>query len=338
MKTITRILPCAVLAIVLTAPVASAVLLTNNVLGTKGVGVRLNYGTPPAFVTGYNKVAMRCDTAGQSGKSWMGWDLTEAWSFYGQTNLVNSSFTIWGENGTGRNFKVAALKDDLGLDGWDQGTLHWTNAPGNDAVNLDSQLDPGNTLARQQLAWPKIYKGTNLWEASGGGVDLARPDISTDVDQCARYTSPAGVVNSNLTAFLKLDTDNAVTLIGVGGNSQSWWVGTNGTYTNDIAAGYISLNTANGTYGEQIRNSPTLTLVFDVRVALTGGGIACPGGSGVEIYMGGTDTGHDYLLHTNGVYAGQTVSGTGSSVSFGLQNVAATYTAVESKTDGRTRS
>jgi autotransporter-associated beta strand protein len=311
------------------AQVASAgVLITNQVRAVKGVGVRLNYGTPPGFVTSYDKPAMRCDSAGQAGKSWLAWDLSGDWALYGQTNLVNSSFTIWSENGTSRNFKVVALQNSLGLDGWDQTTLHWSNAPANTAVNLDSELDPGSTIARQQLDWAKIYNGTNLWEANGGGVNLARADLGANFDQCARYTSPSGAVNSNLTAFLKTDTDGVVTLIGVGGSSQNWWVGTNGYYTNDIALGYTSIFPE--TLGQQIRDTPTLTLVFDVRVALTGGGIACPGGSGVDVSLGGTDVGYEYQLYTNGVYAGLTVVGTGSSVSFGLQNVATTYTAVES--------
>lgn len=47
--------------------------------------------------------------------------------------------------------------------------------------------------------------------------------------------------------------------------------------------------------------------------------------------MFGTDAGVDYLLYTNGVYS-KTVSGTGSSVSFGLQTTVGDYTAVASNT------
>jgi autotransporter-associated beta strand protein len=47
--------------------------------------------------------------------------------------------------------------------------------------------------------------------------------------------------------------------------------------------------------------------------------------------MFGTDVGVDYLLYTNGVYS-KTVTGTGSSVSFGLQTAVGDYTAVASNT------
>ncbi len=54
--------------------------------------------------------------------------------------------------------------------------------------------------------------------------------------------------------------------------------------------------------------------------------------------MAGTDVGCDYLLYRDGEYTGQTVSGTGSAVSFGTYNVPGVYTCVESNvTTGVTR-
>jgi len=328
------------------AQVASAgVLFTNNILSVKGLGVGINYGTPPTFTTAYDKPGMRIDNAAVSRYAWLGWDLASTWALYGKSNFVASSFTYWGENGTGRDFNFAALAE-LGLDGWDQATLQYTNAPGAKAVNLDSEPDPsagvnGNKPPKQQLDWTKIYHGTNLWMVNGGNpavtANVANPPLGGNFDQSARYTTPnvvnAGLgsltVNSNLTAWLKTDTDGLVTLIGVGGGNQNWWVGTNGQSADDLANGYVSSQPA--TLGELTRNSPTLTMVFDVRVALTGGGYYCPGDPGVDVSMFGTDVGVDYLLYTNGVYS-KTVSGTGSSVSFGLQTAVGDYTAVASNT------
>ncbi len=346
MKILKRLLISAALAAVSMAQVASGgVLFTNQVRAVKGLGVGINYGTPPTFTTAYHKPGMRIDNAAQSRYAWLGWDLTSAWALYGKSNFVSSSFTLWSENGTGRDFNFAALKD-MGLDGWDNATLHYTNAPGAKAVNLDSEPDPaagvnGNKPPKQQLDWSKIYNATNLWMVNGGApavtAALQNPPLGGDFDQSARYTTPnvvnAGLgsltVNSNLTAWLKTDTDGLVTLIGVGGGNQNWWVGTNGQYAGDLTNGLVSAQPA--TLGEVTRNSPTLTMVFDVRVALTGGGFYCPGDPGVDVSMFGTDAGVDYLLYTNGVYS-KTVSGTGSSVSFGVQTTVGDYTAVASNT------
>jgi autotransporter-associated beta strand protein len=345
MNTLNRLLMCAALATVSVAQFASAaVLFTNQVLAVKGLGVGINYGTPPTFVTAYDKPGMRIDNAAVSRYAWIGWDLTSTWALYGKSNFVASSFTYWGENGTARDFNFAALKD-MGLDGWDQATLQYTNAPGAKAVNLVSEPDPaagvnGIMPPKQQLDWSKIYNGTNLWMVNSGSpavtAAVQNPPLGANFDQSARYTTPnvtnAGssvTVNSNLAAWLKTDTDGLVTLIGVGGGNQNWWVGTNGQYATDLANGYVSSQPA--TLGELTRNSPTLTMVFDVRVALTGGGFYCPGYAGVDVFMFGTDAGVCYLLYTNGVYS-RTVSGTGSSVSFGLQTAVGDYTAVASNT------
>lgn len=320
----TRLITCAVLAAGLTAQVASAVLLTNTVLNSKGIGVGITYAVP-TFTRSYDKPGIRCDQNTAANKVWLGWEMSSAWSFYGQSNLVNASFSYWGENGTTRSFWVAALKDSEAADGWDQATVAWTNAPGNTNMTY-----PGTTALNQSFDWAKCFGGAALWQGAAGGtaVDVSNPSFGTTFDQAARYTSTNVLINSNLTAWLKTDTDGLVTLMASGGNNQNWWVGTNGAYVNDIANGFVSSQAA--TLGQVCRSSPTLTLVFDVRVALTGGGTACPGGSGVAVYLAGTDSGNDYLLYTNGIYTGQTVAGNGSSVSFGLQNVAAVYTAVES--------
>jgi autotransporter-associated beta strand protein len=309
----------------MTAQIASAVLITNAVQNTKGIGVAVSYAGP-TFTRSYDKPNIRCDQSTAANKLWIGWDLASAWSFYGQSNLVNASFTYWGENGTTRSFWVAALKDSEGLDGWDQATVDWTTAPGNTA----NVTYPGSTVLNQAFDWTKCYLGTNIWQGVAGGVavDVSNPSFGTTFDQAARYTTTNVTINGNLTTWLKTDTDGKVTLMASGGNNQNWWVGTNGYYVNDIASNFVSSQAA--TLGQVCRGSPTLTLIFDVRVALGGGGIACPGGSGVDVFLGGTDTGNDYLLYTNGIYTGLKVAGTGAAVSFGLQNVAATYTVVES--------
>jgi len=328
MNTLTRLLTCAAVAAVSAAQVASGgVLITNHVRNARGMGLKVVYGPPPTYSKSYHKPNIRCgDRSSELNKVWIGWDLQEVWDTYGQTNLVDAIFTYWGENGTTRSFWVAALADSVGLDGWDNDSIHWTNAP----ANILYTSDPGTPQARCAFDYSKCFLGTNIWEGWPGSiaVNLANPGLGTDFDQAARYTVTNEIIRSNFVAWLKTDTDGKVTLMASGMNNQNWWVGTNGTYAGDLASNLTSIQPES--FGQVCRDSPTLTLVFDVRVALTGGGMACPGGSGPEVYLAGTDVGFDYLLYTNGVYTGQKVSGTGSAVSFGQQNVAATYTCVES--------
>ena len=327
MKRATRLLLCAALAASSAVQVASAgVLFTNQVRNAKGMGLRIVY--PDTYSRSYDKPGIRCyDRTAELNKLWIGWDLSAAWAFYGQSNLVDASFTYWGENGTSRSFWVAALDDSAGLDNWGQDTIEWTNAPG----NIYYTSDPGTGPLRCAFDYTKCYGGTNIWEGGAGGVavNLANPNFGGTVDQAARYTSTDPVINSNFTAWLKSDTDGLVTLMASGLNNQNWWVGTNGTYTNDVALGYVS--TQPESLGEVCRDSPTLTLVFDVRVALIGGGTMCAGDPGFEISLSDTDMGYDYRLYTNGVYAA-TVSGTGSAESFGVWATEGDYTAVASNT------
>lgn len=63
---------------------------------------------------------------------------------------------------------------------------------------------------------------------------------------------------------------------------------------------------------------------------VTGGGAICGGGQ-FDVGLSGSDVGVDYWLLTNGVYSA-TVSGTGSSIDFGLQSETALYNVVGSNT------
>jgi hypothetical protein len=272
-------LACIILTTVFIAKVAPAQFVTNTAQNVQGMGVKIAWGTGVVSQT-YDKAYVRDNGTTDAGKAWIQFNLTNAWALYGQANLVSATLTFWGENGTGRQFWVAGLADGAGLEGWNQSALTWSDAPGN------------NVTSGRLFDYTKCYSGTNLWEGNGDGADLARPDLGTSFDQCARYTSTDTTVSSNLAAFLKTDTDGKVTLMASGLNNQNWWVGTNGTYANDITLGYTSTNTANGTFGEAIRNSPTLTLVFAANpeppgapvftnIMRVGGDIILQGGNGV---------------------------------------------------------
>ncbi len=61
---------------------------------------------------------------------------------------------------------------------------------------------------------------------------------------------------------------------------------------------------------------------------VTGGGAFCAGSSGVGVGLAGSDTAISYQLYDNGNPVGDPVTGTGSAIDFGPQNVVGTYTVV----------
>ena len=60
---------------------------------------------------------------------------------------------------------------------------------------------------------------------------------------------------------------------------------------------------------------------------ISGGGSYCNGGTGVEITLGGSESGKTYQLYLGGSPVGTTVNGTGGRISFGMQTAPGVYTA-----------
>lgn len=68
---------------------------------------------------------------------------------------------------------------------------------------------------------------------------------------------------------------------------------------------------------------------------LTGGGKYCLGDDGVDIGLDGSEGNTVYQLYREGVSIGAPITGTGSSISFGKQTTAGTYTVVATNTETR---
>ena len=64
---------------------------------------------------------------------------------------------------------------------------------------------------------------------------------------------------------------------------------------------------------------------------VTGGGTGCAGDN-FSVGVSGSVSTNDYLLYTNGVYSGQSQTGTGSSLNFGVQLAKGNYTVLASNT------
>ncbi|HEX2967503.1 MAG TPA: T9SS type A sorting domain-containing protein [Bacteroidales bacterium] len=69
--------------------------------------------------------------------------------------------------------------------------------------------------------------------------------------------------------------------------------------------------------------------------SITGGGAYCEGGAGLSVDLAGSQTGVDYQLYRNGMSVGTPISGTGSSISFGIQT-AGVYTVTGTNISGST--
>lgn len=309
MKNLAHKIIGAILATMLGASVASAVPFTVTVTNSQGVGLNITWGTG-AIATNYFKAPLRNNTTTAAGKAWIQFNLANTWATYGEANLTNASLTIWNANGTTRSFNISALADNSGQENWVSNGVTWTTAPANNVGTTYT------ATAGYFWDWTKVYSGTNIWKVAGsGGIDVS--DVA--YSQNAKYISTNTYTTTNLIAFLKTDTDGSVTFLADGTSAnlnQSIFVGPPGFYTPDPAVG-----------------SPLLTLTFDVRVALIGGGVICgSASSGVDVSLSSSDVGMKYLLYTNGVYSGITVTGTGAAVDFGNQTTLGVYTALASNT------
>lgn len=112
-------------------------------------------------------------------------------------------------------------------------------------------------------------------------------------------------------------------------NTSIATVGSGTGIVHGVAAGTATITYAIGTC--------TATRVVSVNASpgafsITGGGLMCSGNAGLSIGLAGSATGVSYQLYNGSTASGSAVSGTGSSISFGLQTVAGTYTVAATNT------
>jgi uncharacterized protein YjdB len=101
-----------------------------------------------------------------------------------------------------------------------------------------------------------------------------------------------------------------------------------GAYT---TVGTYTVNAVNATTGCTSNMSGSATVSVNPlpnQYAVTGGGAYCIGGTGVAVGLAGSDAGKSYQLYVGTSPIGTPISGSGSSISFGLETTAGTYTVV----------
>ncbi len=151
---------------------------------------------------------------------------------------------------------------------------------------------------------------------------------------------PTGVLSGNTTIC---PGGSAVLLISTSGTPS--WSGTlsDGTpfggSTSPIAVSVSPTSTTTYTIGALqdahcaaeaagLSGSATVTVATPTAYSVTGGGAYCAGGSGMPVGLSGSELGVQYQLLHNGNPIGAPLSGTGTSISFGNQTLAGTYTVV----------
>jgi len=133
-----------------------------------------------------------------------------------------------------------------------------------------------------------------------------------------------------------------------GMSNYKWIVSTGGTITsgggtannavtvtwNTIGAQSVSVNYTNSTgcTASVVANYPVTvnaaaTIISSPSIYnVTGGGSFCSGGSGITIGLNNSQVGINYQLLLNGANSGNSLVGTGGSISFGNKSIAGTYT------------
>ncbi len=107
---------------------------------------------------------------------------------------------------------------------------------------------------------------------------------------------------------------------GTGGSLDFGLQTATGTY--DIVATNVATGCSSAMAGGTIVNIDPLPVFHNI----TGGGGYCPGGTGVQIGLDGSEIGFDYQLYKGGVAVGSPIAGTGIVLDFGMHTATGTYT------------
>ena len=153
----------------------------------------------------------------------------------------------------------------------------------------------------------------NIYATTGGG------------GYCTGGTGAVvGLASSSLGVTYQLYTGSTLegTQSGTGSAISFGSISAVGTYT--VIATTTATSCTDSMSGHPVISTNPLPGLFTV----TGGGNYCAGGTGVIINLGGSASGINYQLYNGGSPVGLQVAGTGSAITFGLQTVAGTYTAV----------
>ena len=174
----------------------------------------------------------------------------------------------------------------------------------------------------------------------------------TDANECTTTTNANVITNPlpsifNVTGGGTYCANGSGVPVGLSGSESgvSYQLQNNGSNIGGPVAGTGSvlsfgMQTAAGTYTVVAANASTtcssaMTGSASVSInplpslfSVTGGGVYCAGTAGAPVGLSGSEAGVNYQLQNNGSNIGTIVAGTGSAISFGLQQPAGTYSVV----------
>jgi len=227
-------------------------------------------------------------------------------------NITLSSSTI------GVNYQLAYLGSPIGAPVAGSGAL-LTFGPETGAGAYTISATDGTTGCANNMTGsaaivisplPNIYTvsvtGGGSYCAGGTGVDITLGGSDAGINY-RLIRNGAFLVN---------------TLAGTGFGLDYGLTTTVGAYT------VTAINATTGCTSNMSGTATVTTNPLPTAYAVTGGGTICSGSTGVAVDLTGSTTGIGYQLMLNGFALSTPVTGTGSGITFGLETVAGTYTAV----------
>jgi len=158
---------------------------------------------------------------------------------------------------------------------------------------------------------PTANTVNNLTVNNAAGVILSQVfTVSGNLEIASGKLNPNGLNSSA----------NTMTFAGSGVSNGIWGsTSSDATYKNDnyflpASTGHITVNTS--------------SCIAPTAFTVTGGGSYCFGGPGVAVGLSGSESGVNYQLFNGASAVGTAIAGNGSTLNFGLQATAGTYTVV----------
>ncbi|MEP1095940.1 MAG: RHS repeat-associated core domain-containing protein [Cyclobacteriaceae bacterium] len=213
-------------------------------------------------------------------------------------------------------------------------TIRWYSSSSGGSV-----LRTGTSYTTPSLSSSKTYYAAS-YNSSTGCQDSDRKAITAVINPLPNAYSVQGgggyCSGGSGVAVTLSDTQTGVRyqLKRGGTNVGSYKNGTNGSisFGNQTTAGTYTVVATNASTGcvRTMSGSKTVTVnALPTVYSVQGGGTYCSGGSGVVITLSNSQTGVNYQMKRNGTNIGGLASGsTGSSINFGNQTTAGTYTVV----------
>jgi uncharacterized protein YjdB len=155
---------------------------------------------------------------------------------------------------------------------------------------------------------PNVYtvSGGGNYCSGGSGVDV----YLTNSDVTANYQLYNGSV------LVGTSTTGTGTILDFGDQTAA------GTYT-------VKATDAIAACSVTMTGAPTVSIdPLPTAYHVLGGGSYCPGGAGVHVTLGGSDSASAYQLYNGTTVIGSAVTSVGGSIDFGLQTIGGTYTVV----------